>query len=436
MNSKKIRKLAAWAIGFLVLLYVGYQFYAVQNKGVTTETVMYATVSDVLQTEGLAIRQETVIRGNYQGVLSYCVDDGKRVAEGGVIAEIYRNEGDAAARNRINLLDQKIQNLEILTGSADHYVSNPSLLNTQIYTSLSDIQAESQKGNYTELPALRENLLTALNRRQLITEEESAGSYQQRLASVREEREALAASSGERVDTVTAPVSGYFVSVVDGFEAAVDLEKALQLTPSEIRKLQQQKSGGTGEGEIGKICREFKWYLACVFSENDMIKFEEVSEVALDIPFAGSSQIPAKVAAKNPDPATGETAVIFECSYMDAGIAMLRDERVQITVRTYSGVLVKKEALHFADVEYTVYDDDGNATSTQVAKDVMGVYVEYGDRLKFVQIFSEKTVNGYAICKIQLDEEEQEALVTDATIQLYDEVVTEGTDLYDGKLVR
>ena len=111
VNSKRIRKLAAGAIGFLVLLYVGYQFYALQNKGVATETVMYATVSDVLQTEGLAIRQETVIKGDYHGVFSYCVDDGKRVAEGGTIADVYQNESDAAARNRIKLLDQKIHNL-------------------------------------------------------------------------------------------------------------------------------------------------------------------------------------------------------------------------------------------------------------------------------------------------------------------------------------
>ena len=29
----------------------------------------------------------------------------------------------------------------------------------------------------------------------------------------------------------------------------------------------------------------------------------------------------------------------------------------------------------------------------------MGVFVKYGSTLKFVQVFSDKTVNGYAICK-------------------------------------
>lgn len=135
--------------------------------------------------------------------------------------------------------------------------------------------------------------------------------------------------------------------------------------------------------------------------------------------------------------------MIFECSYMDPGIALLRNESIQIDVKTYSGVLVRKEALRFRDVAYTLYDEDGEVVLddagnpvTKIEKDVMGVFVKYGSTLKFVQVFSDKTVNGYAICKTGLSEEDRDGLVTDSTIQLYDEVVTEGTDLYDGKLVR
>ena len=50
-----------------------------------------------------------------------------------------------------------------------------------------------------------------------------------------------------------------------------------------------------------------------------------------------------------------------------------------------------------------------------------------------MQIFSDATINGYAICKVSLSTEEREQLVTSTTIQLYDEVIVEGTDLYDGK---
>ena len=53
-----------------------------------------------------------------------------------------------------------------------------------------------------------------------------------------------------------------------------------------------------------------------------------------------------------------------------------------------------------------------------------------------MQVFSEKDVNGYAVCKLELSEDEQKNLVTDHTIRLYDQVVVGGVDLYDGKIVR
>ena len=53
VNSKKIRKFAAMAIAILVLIYVGYQVYTIRHKEITTETAMYASVSDTLQTLSL-----------------------------------------------------------------------------------------------------------------------------------------------------------------------------------------------------------------------------------------------------------------------------------------------------------------------------------------------------------------------------------------------
>lgn len=113
----------------------------------------------------------------------------------------------------------------------------------------------------------------------------------------------------------------------------------------------------------------------------------------------------------------------------------MRNETVQINVHTYSGVLVSERALRFSDVTYTETDENGN-TVEKVKENVKGVYVQNGRQLEFVQIFTDKTVNGYAICKTELSDEEREALVTESTIQLYDNVVVEGTDLYDGKPVQ
>ena len=53
----------------------------------------------------------------------------------------------------------------------------------------------------------------------------------------------------------------------------------------------------------------------------------------------------------------------------------------------------------------------------------------------FVQIFPLLTLNGYVICDVDLSDSQKEKLYTDRTVELYDEVVVGGHDLYDGRVI-
>ena len=434
MNSKKIRKLAAGALAFLLLLYVGYQGYMATHKSLKTETAMYGEASDILQVQGFFIRNETVVDEGYSGVLSYRVGDGARVAKGGVIADVFASEEDAAAYGEAERISREIENLQALSQPADYFVANPSMLSDQIYSALDSIALEINRNNFSDLTGLKEELQTALARRQLITGEESSADYAQHISELEAQRAALKGQANSATGSILAPVAGYFISSVDGLEAAVDLDQVEDLTPSQVEGL-LELAPQEDAAAVGKVCQNFNWYAVCSLEEDEMVRLEGVEEVFLDIPFASSEKIPAKIVAENYDAESGKTAVIFQCSTMDSDIAAVRNERLQVTVGTYSGVLVNEKALRFADVEYTVTDEGGN-TTTQVQENVKGVYVLYGGQLEFVQVFTERSVNGYAICKTELSQEEQDMLVTDSTIQLYDQVVVEGTDLYDGKIVR
>lgn len=435
MNSKKIQTLASAVLTFLLLIYVGYQIYLSNHKGIVTEVAMYGTVSDTLQARGFAVRKERVITDSYVGVLSYRVADGTRVSQGGVIADVFADEDDAAAQNKIARLDREIANLQELAKPSDFFAANPSMITSQIYTAMGDVFTEVRNNNFSEIAALKENLQTALNRKQMIIGEESAEDYELRVEQLQAERDNLYNLTGNAIDQITSPAAGYFISSTDGFENVLDVSVIDEITPNQVRNL-LGRSEGTGLGSsVGKICSDFNWYVICVFSDSDMIKFEDVEKVNLDIPFASTETIPANVIAKNRDAATGDTAVVFECSYMDSDIASVRNEMIQVNVQTYSGVLVSEKALRFQDVKYTDTDEEGNEV-TAVAPNVKGVYVQNGRELNFVQVFTEKTINGYAVCKTDLTDEEREALVTESTIQLYDKVVVEGTDLYDGKPVQ
>ncbi|HIW24239.1 MAG TPA: hypothetical protein H9988_10065 [Candidatus Acutalibacter stercoravium] len=433
MNSKKIRTLGAVVLAFLVLLYVGYQAYQATHQSIRTETAMYGEVSDVLQAQGFILRNETVIDESYSGVLSYRVADGSRVSRGGVIADIFSNESDAASQRELDQLDQEIENLQSLSQTANFYVANPSMLGDQIYSALEGISQLVNENDFSGLNTQKGELQNALIRRQLITGEESAEDYSQRISQLQSQRDTLASQTGSATGSILAPEAGYFISTVDGLENVMDISQVESITVAQAEELLEQQPSSTDA--VGKICQDFNWYAVCVFDEDDMVRFEGVEDVYLDIPFASTEQIPAKVLARNSDGESGKTAVVFQCSTMDADIAAVRNEAIQVTVNTYSGVLVNERAIRFADVEYTTTDEAGN-TVTQVQENVKGVYVLYGGQLEFVQVFTDQTVNGYAICRTDLTEEEQSMLVTDSTIQLYDQVVVEGTDLYDGKIVR
>lgn len=430
MNSKRIQKFAAVLVAVLLMIYIGYQIYLAGHKGIVTELAMYGSVSDTVQVQGFVVRKEQVVNVNYSGVLSYRIEDGERVAQGGVIAEVYSDESDASASSRIEQLNREIRVLEELSRPTDIFSVTPDMVSTQIYLTVNDLLTESRGGNFNRMASLKEDLLLQLNRKQLIVGQESTDEYAQRIAELIRDRDDLAAASKAAVNHITADASGYFISSTDGLEDAFEFESVTDITPEQVKDLLEKESR---EGPaLGKICSDFNWYMVCVIPEKDLWRFEEAESVELNIPLTGAKSIPAQIVSQNRDPETGDTAMVFQCSYMDAGIAQVRSAEIEVCVRTYSGVLVRESALRFCDVPYTERDENGNEVE-KIAHNVKGVYVANGPQLWFVQVFSERSVNGYAICKTVLSKEESALLVTDNTIRLYDNVVVEGTNLYDGK---
>ena len=435
MNSRRIQTIAALALSLLVVIYLGYKLFQNDHRAVLVETAQYGSVADTIQAEALALRSETVLGTAPQGVLNYRVSDGDRVAKNGVVAQIFASEADAAAQGELLRLDREIAGLETLARPADTFAADVRAVNGQITGAVDALMTETARGDYAGLAEAREDLLTALNRQQLMTGEVTTEDYQTRLAALRQERDALAARTREATGTVTSSAAGYFIRTVDGFEDAYDLEKIRRIAPGEVETLLGEDRSPKIPGAVGKIAGEFSWYLVCVIDQEELWRFDDAQDMGVEIPSATPSLIPVTLVAKNTDKDGKKCALVFQCSTMNGEIAGIRREAIRIHVRNYDGVLVNEKAIRFADVDVYEEDENGNETS-RVEKNVKGVYVRRGQSIQFVQVFTEKTVNGYAICKTELSDDEWERLVTDRTIQLYDQVVVEGTDLYDGKVVQ
>ena len=434
MNNPLIRKIGATAVAVLLLIYVGYQVYLSQYTGLKTEAATYSTVSESIDTTGFIIRDEEVISSSYSGVLNYTVDDGEKVAEGGAIAEIYPTEEDAAVQNRIARIDDELNRLSALETPSDSTASNPKLIGSQISKKITSILGALKSGSMSDVTDERNDLQLLLSQRQVVTGKESSGDYAAHVNELHEERIALTQSASASIGTVSSPAAGYFIRSVDGYENAVSLDGVTSLSVSDVRALEEEEPAGTDTESIGKVAKDFNWYIACILTENDLVRLDRTTKVTVEMPFATVEQIPAEVVKINRDSETGEAAVILKCTYMNSDLASARMETLRINISSYSGVLVPESAVHFADVVAHETDEDGNEVDVTY-ENIRGVYVKSGSRLRFVQIFSDATINVYAICKVSLSTEEREQLVTGDTIQLYDEVVVEGTDLYDGKML-
>ena len=435
MKNNWIRRLGTTAIAVLLLIYVGYQIYAGTYVSVDTETALYSSVSDTIDTTGFIVRNEELVRVSAKGVLNYTVDDGEKTASGGIIAEVFPSEEDAAAKNRIERIDDELLRLQVLENPGDIASSNPKIIGSQISKKISAVLNGVRSGDWAQIESDKNDLQLLLGQKQIITGAETAEDYQEYIAALRAERASLVRSGKASIGKVKSPASGFFIRSVDGYEEAVDIESIENRTAADVEHLLSEESAAEVESHVlGKVARDFKWYIVCNIDENDLVRLDRTRRITVEMPFASSESIPANIIRVNPDAENGGAALIIECSYMNGDLAAARKEPIRINIDRYSGVLVNEKAIHFQDVTTTETDSLGNEVEV-VHKNVRGVFVKSGSRLRFVQVFSDETINGYAICKVELSEQEKKQLVTGKTIQLYDEVVVGGTDLYDGKIL-
>jgi hypothetical protein len=425
MNSPLLRRLASGILAILILTYVGYQVYNARFSKIQTETAAYATVSNTIQANGIAVRRESVLTGQSGGVIDYVIPNGGKVSKGGKVAQIYADSQSAMNQRKLQSLDAEIARLRNLSAPGDTYAASPDTINSQINRKLGDILGSANAGDYTDVAGGREDFLYLLNERQMVTEK--TPDFSARINTLQAQRDALAKSDTQPTGSVTAPAPGYFINTADGFETVFDIGTVLNLTASEL-KTELGAQPAPPQNAVGKICSDFNWYFAFILPENQLAQIRLGSTVSIQFPFASSEAVPATVAAVNKS--ASEAAVILESNYMNSSIASIRKETAQIRTDEYTGIRVSQKAVHFETVSKTTKDKNGK--STTVKKNVEGVYVMEGNQVLFRQIVPLYSTENYVVCDVNPSEDD---LMTASTVQLSDEVVVEGSDLYNGKVV-
>lgn len=196
--------------------------------------------------------------------------------------------------------------------------------------------------------------------------------------------EALRAQNYDAVTRITAPVSGTFSALVDGYETLIDPDTALQLTPEGLSGLMKQPPEADRTA-AGKLITSNQWQFAALVTQEEGERLARESGVTLRFASDFTQDIPMEVVRVG-EPENGQAVVVLSTDHCLEQTTLLRARRAELIFDSRSGLRVPKGAVRMIDGTRT---DEETGETTQYS--TLGVYVVTAGRAEFkpVEILAE-----------------------------------------------
>ena len=401
-----VKRIITICVSLFLISYVGYQCVQVFYNPVKTEIVYSASEYETVDTEGITIRNETVLTEKKNGYLFYTIENGSRVSKNGVIAKVFPTEEDSRSQQQLDRLIQSLNQLKEIQSQGTTGKVNLDAIDKQIDQVLSSLAVSVNQPVLKDMNHWQSKLLALMNKKQITIGK--ASSFESRINSLTDLKNQLISSFSAATSSVKSPVAGYFVNKIDGFEDRFEFNNVKSLSADKLHGALAAEPNKAVKDVIGKIVGDYKWYLACIIPSAEAGELRQGAKPDLLLPFVTDEVIPSEVVAVNRDK-DGSVVVIFECSYMSSELSYIRRESVQIRLKRYEGLRIPSNRIITND------------------KDEQGVYTLAGDTVAFKKVEILYAQPEFVICK-QTDDK--------TYLQLYDDIIVEGKGIYDGKTVR
>lgn len=417
-NNALGTKLLMLAVTLGVLAYFGVQGYLYFSDPLSTTLAYSYQVEEGISLSGYVVRTEQVLPDDTSGLLRLQRSEGERVSVGGTVATVYADQASLDSQAEIDALTTRIEQLEYAQEAA--LSSEVSLkLDTQIMQTILDyrgslaadrlVKAEESGGKLRSLVLKRDYTYSE-------TEDLSGqiGELKTQLKNVR----AQAAGSVRRV---TAPVSGLYSAVVDGYETVLTPESLEGMTPSQLAGVRADAAVQSG---VGKLILGDAWYYAAVMSAADAEELqEEGGSLTLRFTKSVERDLPVNLVSVGPEE-NGRAVAVFRGTTYLPQLTLLRQQSAQVISRTLEGIRVPKETVRI--VTRTVENEDGTAATVRTT----GVYCVVGKEARFKPVEVIYTGDSFVLVRAANPADKE-------TIRLRpgDEVIVAARDLYDGKVV-
>lgn len=400
--AKKIFHVVGLLALALVSVYIIVQCFVIFRRSYKTETAIKYTLAESITLDGVVAFDSVDVAGS--GDLGYLVQDGERVTNGTVVAEVYTDDSQGLQRERLDRLERTIT---LLTKSQNSTGSDLSVLTNQTKQALYNLLDKINTAQYSGITDAEDTFLLAQNRLQVSTGQ-TAG-FADTIAALQVEYDSIKAQL-DALQTITATTNGYFSSTAASPAIAVDRQALDDADPATLQKMLADGFPAAATDRAGQITTGFSWKFYAVCDLDTAARFDNISSVKISVPGKQNTPLSATVEEVALDKDNGIAKIVLQCQTINAEVLSFGQETAQIDLKTYEGIRIDKEALHIVDGQ-------------------RGVYVKYGNLQRFLKITTLYENDSYILIP------ENGKIGTDNEVRLYDEIIVQGTDLQDGKLL-
>ena len=397
-----------------VTAYFGYQSLRYMKDPFTTAAAYGCTVDETVSASGYVVRSERVLEDNDSGLLRLARAEGERVSVGGTVAAVYADQVSLDRQSEIDALEARIEQLEYVQSASLSYEASAKLDN-QIAQDLLAVRTALTAGRLDTVERRGSELRALVMKRDYTY---SGGSLDEQLESLRQELKDLRRQSAGSTRRISAPVSGLYSAVVDGYETVLTPESILEMSPSQLSAVQPDS---TVSSHVGKLILGDNWYYAAALRVSEIREIQDAGSVSLRFSKDVARDLDVSVQSVGWEE-DGRSVVVFQGKYDLSQLTLLRQQRAQIITGVVSGIRIPREALRV--VPRTVTGPDGSETEVQTT----GVYCVVGVKAVFKP--AEVLYSGEGFVLVQPASSNKKRVLRSG-----DEVIVTARDLYDGKVV-
>ncbi len=405
LNKNAVKYIFGTVLGVIIIIYFIYQVIQINSEPYKTETAIQRKIQNTIETKAFVVRDETYLTATGpSGTIVSIAEDGKRVGSGETVAISFKTPESAAVYVKINDLNSEIEYYNQLKNKVGAGTNSPSSYNNMVNSACVEYitAAKSEIGRDFEdaLGDLRDAITTKqLAVGKVISVDEKLASLQAQLLEIKDK------ASG--YTPIASPKPGYYIGSVDGYENSVKYGDVMKMDVSTINTLLSSSPSEPPENVMGKLVDAFNWYILCNVPYDVSGTLEVGKTVKIKVPNMSADTFECTIEKKG-DKDGDSIPLILKCGLMNRDVAKLRIADIQIITDEFMGFRISNDAVREVDSQ-------------------KGVYVLRGNTVQFKKINIIYSSEEYSIIESSADDS--------SYIRQYDTVITQGVDLYDGKVI-